>query len=119
MALDRAAAVRAFETVAAQLGPTVEQDGGRHALDRELAHGRPAPAGRPSRGGSTRASSPSSPTAARPPHAIGYASEAGVEGIHLLGARAFSALGMLTADLVHSFDRARPMSTPFGAENSR
>ena len=51
-------------------------------------------------------------------HAIGYAAEAGVKGIHILGdATAFSALGMLTADLVHSFDRARPMSTPFGAED--
>ena len=51
-------------------------------------------------------------------HAIGYAAEAGVRGIHVLNdATAFSALGMLTADLAHSFDRARPISTPFAAED--
>jgi N-methylhydantoinase A/oxoprolinase/acetone carboxylase beta subunit/N-methylhydantoinase B/oxoprolinase/acetone carboxylase alpha subunit len=50
-------------------------------------------------------------------HAVGYSAEAGVDGIYVLAdATAFSALGMLTADLVHSFDRARPLSTPFDDE---
>ena len=118
MALDRDAAVRAFEPLAARLGQTVEQTAaGVH----RIMNSHMADLLRSStieRGHDPREFALFAYGGAAASHAIGYAAEAGVKGIHILGdATAFSALGMLTADLVHSFDRARPMSTPFGAED--
>lgn len=117
MTLDREAAVRAFEPLAERLGQTVEQTAaGVH----RIMNSHMADLLRSStieRGHDPRDFALFAYGGAAASHAIGYAAEAGVRGIHVLrDATAFSALGMLTADLVHSFDRARPMSTPFGED---
>ncbi|MCW2954972.1 MAG: hypothetical protein JWQ48_4142 [Conexibacter sp.] len=118
MTLDRAAALAAFEPLAQRLGQTVEETAAgvhrimnSHMADLlrsstiERAHD-PRDFALFAYGGAAAS------------HAIGYAAEAGVGGVHVLNdATAFSALGMLTADLAHSFDRARPLSTPWADDD--
>jgi N-methylhydantoinase A/oxoprolinase/acetone carboxylase beta subunit/N-methylhydantoinase B/oxoprolinase/acetone carboxylase alpha subunit len=118
MTLDRAAAVAAFEPLAERLGQTVEETAaGVH----RIMNSHMADLLRSStieRGHDPRDFALFAYGGAAASHAIGYSAEAGVRGIHVLNdATAFSALGMLTADLAHSFDRARPISTPFSEED--
>lgn len=116
MALDRDAATRAFTPLAERLGQTVEETAaGVH----RIMNAHMADLLRSStieRGHDPREFALFAYGGAAASHAVGYSAEAGVKGIHVLNdATAFSALGMLTADLAHSFDRAHPLSTPFSA----
>ena len=114
MELDRDAAFRAFETLAEQLGQSVEETaaGVHRIMNSHMAD--LLRASSIERGHDPRDFALFAYGGAAATHAVGYSAEAGVKGIHVLSeATAFSALGMLTADLRHSFDRARPMSTPF------
>ncbi|QEC48087.1 hypothetical protein FSW04_11250 [Baekduia soli] len=114
MTLDREAAVRAFEPLAQRLGQTVQEvaAGVHRIMNSHMAD--LLRASTIERGHDPRDFALFAYGGAAATHAVGYAAEAGVKGIHVLNdATAFSALGMLTADLAHSFDRARPLSTPF------
>ena len=114
MTLDVDAAVRAFEPLAQRLGQSVvEVAAGVHRIMNahmaDLLRASTIERGHDPRDFALFAYGGAAAT-----HAVGYSAEAGVGGIHVLGdATAFSALGMLTADLLHSFDRARPISAPF------
>lgn len=114
MRLDRDAAVAALEPLAEQLGQSVEETaaGVHRIMNSHMAD--LLRASTIERGYDPREFGLFAYGGAAASHAVGYSAEAGVKGIHVLAdATAFSALGMLTADLVHSFDRARPLSTPF------
>lgn len=118
MTLDRAAAVRAFEPLADRLGQTVEQTaaGVHRIMNSHMAD--LLRASTIERGHDPRDFALFAYGGAAATHAVGYSAEAGVKGIHVLNdATAFSALGMLVADLSHAFDRARPIYTPFGEED--
>ncbi len=119
MQLDVRAAERAFEPVAQRLGqPVIEVAAGVHRiLDARMAdllRGVTIERGHDPRdyvlfayGGAAAA------------HATGYAAEAGAKAIYALAdATAFSAVGMLTADLVHTFERTRPVRSPFSDEDA-
>ena len=118
MELDRAAAVAAFEPLAEQLGITVEEAAtGVHKIMNshmaDLLRGSTIERGHDPRDFDLLAFG-----GAAASHAVGYAAEAGVRSIRVpADATAFSALGMLTADLAHSFEQGRPVSTPFGDED--
>jgi len=118
MRLDREAAVRAFEPLAERLGTSVEDTAaGVH----KIMNSHMADLLRSStieRGHDPRDFDLLAFGGAAASHAIGYAAEAGVKSIRVPGnATAFSALGMLTADLVHIFEQARPVATPFSDED--
>ena len=118
MTLDRDAAVRAFEPLSQRLGQSVEETAaGVH----RIMNSHMADLLRSStieRGHDPREFALFAYGGAAATHAVGYSVEAGVRGIHVLNdATAFSALGMLTADSAHSFDRARPMSSPFSEQD--
>ncbi|CAB4865286.1 unannotated protein [freshwater metagenome] len=118
MTLDREAAVRAFEPLAERLGQTVEETaaGVHRIMNAHMAD--LLRASSIERGHDPREFALFAYGGAAATHAIGYSAEAGVKGIHVLAeATAFSALGMLTADLEHSFERALPVSTPFSDED--
>jgi N-methylhydantoinase A/oxoprolinase/acetone carboxylase beta subunit/N-methylhydantoinase B/oxoprolinase/acetone carboxylase alpha subunit len=118
MTLDRDAAVAALQPLADRLGQTVEQTaaGVHRIMNSHMAD--LLRASTIERGHDPREFALFAYGGAAASHAVGYSAEAGVKGIHVLGdATAFSALGMLTADLIHSYDRARPISTPFTAED--
>lgn len=116
MTLDRDAAVQALTPLAQQLGQTVEQTaaGVHRIMNSHMAD--LLRASTIERGHDPREFALFAYGGAAASHAVGYSAEAGVKGIHVLGdATAFSALGMLTADLVHTYDRARPVTSPFEA----
>jgi N-methylhydantoinase A/oxoprolinase/acetone carboxylase beta subunit/N-methylhydantoinase B/oxoprolinase/acetone carboxylase alpha subunit len=118
MRLDREAAVAALAPLADRLGQTVEETaaGVHRIMNSHMAD--LLRASTIERGYDPREFALFAYGGAAASHAVGYSAEAGVKGIHVLGdATAFSALGMLTADLVHSYERARPISTPFSAED--
>jgi N-methylhydantoinase A/oxoprolinase/acetone carboxylase beta subunit/N-methylhydantoinase B/oxoprolinase/acetone carboxylase alpha subunit len=116
MRLDRDAAVRAFAPLAERLGQTVEETAaGVHRIMNahmaDLLRSTTIENGHDPREFVLFAYGGAAAT-----HAVGYSAEAGVKGIYVLGdATAFSAVGMLTADLSYTFDRARPMVSPFAA----
>jgi len=118
MTLDREAAVRAFEPLAERLGTTVEETAaGVHKIMNshmaDLLRGSTIERGLDPRDFDLFAYGGAAAT-----HAVGYAAEAGVRGVRIpADATAFSALGMLTADLAHSFEQGRPVSTPFTEED--
>ena len=118
MTLDREAAVRAFEPLAERLGTTVaETAAGVHKIMNshmaDLLRGSTIERGHDPRDFDLFAYGGAAAT-----HAVGYAAEAGVRGVRIpADATAFSALGMLTADLAHSFEQGRPVSTPFTEED--
>ncbi|HZO05214.1 MAG TPA: hydantoinase B/oxoprolinase family protein [Solirubrobacterales bacterium] len=118
MTLDREAAVRAFEPLAEQLGLSVEEAAaGVHKIMNshmaDLLRGSTIERGHDPRDFELFAYGGAAAT-----HAVGYSAEAGVRSIRIpADATAFSALGMLTADLTHSFERGRPVSTPFSDED--
>ena len=119
MKLDPEAAVRVFEPLAKQLGqPIIEVAAGVHRIvDAQMAD--------LLRGVTIeRGHDPSDYVlfaygGAAATHATGYAAQAGVKAIYALNdGTAFSAVGMLTADLVHTFERARPVRSPFTVEDA-
>ncbi len=118
MTLDREAAVRAFEPLAERLGTTVEETAaGVHKIMNshmaDLLRGSTIERGLDPRDFDLFAYGGAAAT-----HAVGYAAEAGVRGVRIpADATAFSALGMLTADLAHSFEQGYPVSTPFADED--
>ena len=118
MTLDREAAVRAFEPLAERLGTTVaETAAGVHKIMNshmaDLLRGSTIERGHDPRDFDLFAYGGAAAT-----HAVGYAAEAGVRSVRIpADATAFSALGMLTADLAHSFEQGRPVSTPFTEED--
>jgi N-methylhydantoinase A/oxoprolinase/acetone carboxylase beta subunit/N-methylhydantoinase B/oxoprolinase/acetone carboxylase alpha subunit len=118
MRLDRDAAVAALQPLADRLGQTVEQTaaGVHRIMNSHMAD--LLRASTIERGHDPREFALFAYGGAAASHAVGYSAEAGVKGIHVLAdATAFSALGMLTADLIHSYDRARPISGPFTDEH--
>jgi N-methylhydantoinase A/oxoprolinase/acetone carboxylase beta subunit/N-methylhydantoinase B/oxoprolinase/acetone carboxylase alpha subunit len=118
MQLDREAAVAALAPLAQRLGQTVEQTaaGVHRIMNSHMAD--LLRASTIERGHDPREFALFAYGGAAASHAVGYSAEAGVKGIHVLAdATAFSALGMLTADLVHSYDRARPLASPFTDED--
>lgn len=119
MKLDREAAEKAFEPLAESLGQSmIEVAAGVHRIvDHQMAdllRGVTIERGHDPRDYVLYAYGGAAAT-----HATGYAAEAGVKSIYALSdGTAFSAVGMLTADLVHVFERARPVRSPFTEEDA-
>lgn len=119
MSLDLDASVKAFEPLAESLGMTVEETaaGVRRIMNSQMADLLRATT--VERGHDPRDFTLFAYGGAAASHAVGYSVEAGADNIYIPNdASAFSALGMITADITHSFDRARPVSSPFSADDA-
>jgi len=118
MKLDREASVKAFEPVAGALGVTVEEAaaGVRRIINAHMAD--LLRASTIERGHDPRDFVLFAYGGAAAAHAVSYSDQAQVKSVYIPGdATAFSALGLLAADLTHSYEYGRPTSSPFGRDD--